>query len=52
LYGQFIGFFYDIQGDCEAIAKSRAQKITEARRVGVPRWSSEAAAGGRASNLI
>jgi len=27
--------------DCGAIAKSRVQKIAEARRVGTPRWSSE-----------
>ncbi len=31
--------------------KSRAKKITEARRVGAPRWSSEAAAGGPANTL-
>ena len=35
----------------EAFQKLRAQKITEARRVGAPRWSSEPRLAGRANNL-
>ena len=35
----------------EAEQKSRAQKITEARRVGAPRWSCELREAGRANTL-
>ena len=35
----------------EAREKSRAKKITEARRVGAPRWSSEPSGARRANTL-